>query len=720
MSNPIDYFSDLVAQKDPSNMNKKEWLAHVFESKKATARHFQTLYGIAVKDIYKDHLYGKMPAFLNHIPKDQLEAAAIKSTMNDMFNNQVVAWNSMKLVGRPRYEGEAGEAKELEVKEEEPEQVREERGIRGYKRAQVEKLLREMRSPAGREEPHGKKKEELKKLLAGFKKPSPDRPGLPLYEPREPPVDPSQPRHTMTREETANLQKLYDLMYKLDRHIDLGNPVGIKQYVELSRLRDRIGMTAFEIATGIDVRGASAEQAGYLSTLAESAGGAFESRLFHNQERNYLGGFRGSWKALVKNAPPVDVLDAIAMEHDLEFAYASVVPPADRARIIREADEKFIKSTSRVLDTYHPTNERDRQLLEDTRTAQTWIQRKLDADRGGFSFTDWTTQGLSRLSPERLAQAHNDVERHILEYEHIYLPQHRAQSTEYNDWLRRGEAGKAETEAGAEAGADTAGERERERAEDPVIYVTPPPDIPTVKNTAGVYSGMSGAPGGRPDEVKDLTDDQKAELGRLRKHVGVDEIISQLQKLNEQGKKAPPNMSSTSLNPITGERNMRPLLEKGDVPDIVALTPKEKKTNREFYANWKWVQSGYGNGNQQPLPDQVGIPFDNNILAAYEYNQQYRYIQNYDGGAKKCIAQNKPFNRIVTPNTIKIYNVPMHPENQNFQAPTRNGSLPAGLGRPIHMARETTNGFNIFTPTQQRNSWSSRLFNGDVVDGIRV
>ena len=228
------------------------------------------------------------------------------------------------------------------------------------------------------------------------------------------------------------------------------------------------------------------------------------------------------------------------------------------------------------------------------------------------------------------------------------------------------------------------------------------------------------------DEAKRLEEEKKAnEPVAEKKPMGIEDIVSSIKELNDaQAKQAKSTAvgagSSTSMNAITGERNMRPLLMKGDYQGVVELTKREKENNFNFYANWKWVQPGFGNGNQQPMPDQVGVPFNNHILSAYYNNEQLKYIDNYDAGAKEWYEQNAPYRVRPTPNTLAIFNTPMIRDRQNFQAPTRNGSLPAGVGRPIKMARETPNGFDIFTPNQLKNSFDTRLFNGDIVDGRRV
>jgi hypothetical protein len=202
----------------------------------------------------------------------------------------------------------------------------------------------------------------------------------------------------------------------------------------------------------------------------------------------------------------------------------------------------------------------------------------------------------------------------------------------------------------------------------------------------------------------------------------LDGLLGELQKMNSGGGGDPSNIYS--LKPVTGERNMRPLLVKGDYNGVLDRTKKEQENNLTFYATWKNVQEGHGNGNQQPLPDQI-LPAKNSLLRAQSRNDIYRFSDNFDVGARKWYHQTyKPaMQKQAILRSTAINNkwaVPMTRINQNHQLPTRNGALPAGVGRPIQFARETENGFDIYTPYQQRNARQTRLFNGDVVDGRRV
>jgi hypothetical protein len=201
----------------------------------------------------------------------------------------------------------------------------------------------------------------------------------------------------------------------------------------------------------------------------------------------------------------------------------------------------------------------------------------------------------------------------------------------------------------------------------------------------------------------------------------LDGLLGELQKMNNASKD-PSNIYS--LKPVTGERNMRPLLVKADYDGVLNRTKKEEEDNMTFYAKWKNVQSGWGNGNQEALPDQI-LPFKNTLLRAQKENENYRFSDNFDGGARnwyeetyRPVMQKQSIIHSKRVNTK--WGVPMIRDNQIHQLPVRNGALPAGVGRPIQFSRETQNGFDIYTPNQRLNARQTRLFNGDVVDGRRV
>ena len=240
------------------------------------------------------------------------------------------------------------------------------------------------------------------------------------------------------------------------------------------------------------------------------------------------------------------------------------------------------------------------------------------------------------------------------------------------------------------------------------------------KQSGGEESGgeESGGGGKQPDQYKNEIHHQEA----IKKvPMTLDGLLGELQKMNNSSKD--PN-DIFSLKPVTGERNMRPLLVKGDYNCVMDRTKKEQEDNLTFYAKWKNIPQGWGNGNQQALPDQI-LPFKNNLLRAQWHNEEIKFSDNFDGGARRWFHETyKPAmekqSKIHSRNTNNKWAVPMIRDDQTHQLPTRNGALPAGVGRPIQFSRETQNGFDIYTPFQRLNAKQTRLFNGDVVDGRRV
>jgi hypothetical protein len=221
----------------------------------------------------------------------------------------------------------------------------------------------------------------------------------------------------------------------------------------------------------------------------------------------------------------------------------------------------------------------------------------------------------------------------------------------------------------------------------------------------------------QPLEPGEALEQSEVQGGLTKREIGLEEILAGLAKTNE------PSLNPLSLTPITGERNLRPMLVIGDTPNILKRTPQELSDNRNYYAAWKWVAAGNSNGNQQPLPDQVGMPANNRIIDMQEKNQRFKYLDNYDGGAKEWYAKKKAVYGTYIKNMPRVrakYAIPMISTCQRHQEPTRNGPPPCGRGRPIKMARERPDGFQIFTPYEELMSKQTRLFHGDIVDGRRV
>jgi hypothetical protein len=423
---------------------------------------------------------------------------------------------------------------------------------------------------------------------------------------------------------------------------------------------------------------------------------------------NYLGPNTGGVETLMKLTPPTNELDEIAHEHDTFYLHASLNPEkADRLRLMREADLIFLERAQelqRKVESDLKKDEKERMydagFLSDVKKAKFVIQTKVDTGIDKLLDSMLSTAGVKVATDEKK----KEIQAKVLEMA--------------NEQFKGEELTPDEIKILSGVEVDMADEQLRDLVEQAIKSHW----SDEMKEGGRAREGKPSIHAPIPSDVKPLGSSIEKEP------IGIEDIVKAIKTLNGTKtqeflgieSKVLPSTGKTSLQPITGERNLRPLLMKGDYEGAVALNSEEKRNNRNFYANWKWVQSGYGNGNQQPLPDQIGVPFNNSILSAYHHNQELRYVDNYDAGAKEWHEQNAPYRVRPTPNTRAIFNVPMIPENQSRQAPTRNGALPAGVGRPIQMARDSVKGFDIFTPKQYKNSETTRLYNGDVVDGNRV
>ena len=413
----------------------------------------------------------------------------------------------------------------------------------------------------------------------------------------------------------------------------------------------------------------------------------------------YLGAYRGSLEALQRGDAPINQLDALAAIHDLAYLEASAEKDQSlREQAIKRADEEFVLAARSLGDS-----DQDEDVRSDAKTAALAISGKglIEGVVGQF---DLTTAGVKKLTREQLIEKTNNLISEMKGYvTRLVDPKIRAELEENIRQITEIEAEVHPVAKGAVSGL--AVQPVVKGAVSGIIHATspitssfpPPPPSPLDPGQAAEQSQVEtvGAPGGIE-----------------KKSMGLDDVLKSLAKMNA-------STNPLSITPVTGERNLRPLLVKGDVPDIVKRTPKEIADNRNYYAAWKWVQEGAGNGNQQPLPDQVGMPANNRIWDMQKRNERFKYRDNYDGGAKEWYQHKKAtlgkYVRTV-PLVRKKYVIPMYSDNQRHQWPTRNGGLPAGCGSVIKMARDKADGFEIFSPTQVLMAKQTRLFHGDVIE----
>lgn len=200
-------------------------------------------------------------------------------------------------------------------------------------------------------------------------------------------------------------------------------------------------------------------------------------------------------------------------------------------------------------------------------------------------------------------------------------------------------------------------------------------------------------------DVSEILKEQQAMNDR--KVVGVDENTFKDRQLP-----APPDKS------IVGERSVRPLLFR-ESGQSVQLTPSQIQDNKRWLENFTWVDPGFGNGNQQRLPWNLhGGRANNRLYEAQMNNQAIKYSGELFNGAqeyRKAIVPSKTTMRMMEP--------PRIPNTQVRQRMIRNGALPAGLGRPIQMIRDTN---NIVRPVDRVDDRDRELLYPDVVDFTRV
>lgn len=517
------------------------------------------------------------------------------------------------------------------------------------------------------------------------------------------PVRKAEPEHSRRINRViGEVRKDWDhLQLELDR-------LGADAPQELIDEAAKVGLQLFEIETGIDLSGAAAHDKSIIESVLEKAEMGVHAMALSGTPRNYLGGHIGGWESLSRDAQATDELDRIAKLHDASFILASLEEDPDKRKAkIRKADEAMVKSIDDMIYKFNteavPVDQRERvdALKSDAEKARAALQAKMGLDTAGLTPSDWTTAGLHKMTDAEVAEKAKKV------------------ATNFAHYLEKVEAHLAKPGAAPiNMRKDATSATYHEIAKFPGYFDVKPvaeekKDIPEVEAAADPEVAQEAQAEVKPEEG----------AGKVQKvSMDLDSILNELKDMN-RGTRNPRDIFS--LKPITGERNMRPMLVKGDVDNILDRKPAEIVDNMDFYANWKFVQPGWSNGNQQLLPGQIGVPFRNTLLRAQWENQDYQFMDNFDVGARDWYHKTYLPHRRRDMDTYSKrmgykFRVPMIRDNQTHQLPTRNGALPAGAGRPIHFATETANGFDIYTPTQRLNARQTRLFNGDVVDGRRV
>lgn len=735
---PYGVFQEFLVEAYESRpaKTKKEWKKLVAEAKKQTVDTLVVKKGAAkvgAKDIanaiYLNDQSDAYKELVNMVPISLDDLREIMGRARGYVANENAAYvqkYGSQAQGFSTTEAEATEAEATEVEEEkyqahpepypvgygeelprefvETEKARQTRVKREKKKAEKAQQAAEEK-PSGSKNVLGAKKEPFKVGRKGKK------------------VSLVLPRHLRKREQMLKaVREQWETMQN-----NYGLVPGSQS--EAARLEaDRIGRELFELETNIDLSNVSDADVTVMASILEGASKGFQNLVLSSKKREYLGAHAGGWKALLRNVKPTDELDEIAKEHDMAFLLASAEKNVNiRKDMIKRADQDMIRQIDKLLASINVSGANVQQshesldLISDANRAKSALTAKMKMDDYGLSPSDWMTSGVRTLDPALAIKKSQQLTRDFTDY--IDHAEKEAKQYEeagkrypivfpagYVEQFKRiaAESSKFEPvyeEVKYEGPLPTFEQEEKEEAPPSSARLPPPVEI-------------------LPGETQIVQQDPS----RIKKvAMGLEDILSDLQKMNR-----PPAIGSESaaqdifsLKPVTGERNMRPLLVKGDVAGIVKRKEDEETENMNFYANWKFVSSGWGNGNQQALPDQIGMPFKNQLLRAQWRNQDYMFSDNFDVGARDWYRQTYlPHRRrdeiIHSKRIAHMYGVPMIRDTQTHQLPTRNGSLPAGVGRPIHFAEETANGWDIYTPNQRLNARSTRLFNGDVVDGRRV
>lgn len=485
--------------------------------------------------------------------------------------------------------------------------------------------------------------------------------------------------------EDSRMRRLREQAYTISQKLlRAGTPPGAEIMKEL--LSVRTGLDFSNVSTEKSILGYIGEQ---LAVIHQEAGLSPK----YKADYKYLGAYRGSFESLLKGETPINELDILAAIHDMAYLEASAEQGSKREQMIRQADDEFVSATRGLSETTQ-----DNDMRADAKVASLAISSKGSFEKV-FGQFDLSTTGVKKMSREQLMEKTSKL-----------IPEIKGLVSRLSDETVRAQLeGNLQQITALEEGAPSAAEPLKVMGSLPTVSVNispyptqPQPPLPghssSVRHSSSVQQSeveTTGAPGGIE-----------------KKAIGLEDVLKSLEKMNA-------STNPLSITPVTGERNLRPLLVKGDVPDIVKRTPKEIEDNRNYYAAWKWVQEGAGNGNQQPLPDQVGMPANNRIWDMQKRNERFKYMDNYDGGAKDWYQHKKAtLGKYVrtAPVVRKKYVIPMYSDNQRHQWPTRNGGLPAGCGHVIKMARDKADGFEIFSPLQVLMAKQTRLFHGDVVE----
>lgn len=462
----------------------------------------------------------------------------------------------------------------------------------------------------------------------------------------------------------------------------------------------------------------------------------------------------------LSGAHPVNELDAICRDHDYDYTRASTIQDdAERAKVVRDADENMLSKITQIIKQGYTTisdasgakprkvllrermdngSAEEHRAVLDIQFAEKVIRLKLKGEDVGLlsptAFAAYNGKPMNKAELDAAAEEARVLADEVSKLEQIrdaeklgqpYSPKAvEAEAAKGNDIVDKQlndmemmdeEEGQFvdDDDATASMGTQTmprqtAVERAAERRR---IRTKPLPDLGAIP--------LPPPPGKAPEKpyiyepVSETTP------------IPIDNFIPTLQMPYVQASNALEKSAeqkaeekAAALNPvpgsaISGERNMRPLLEKGG-PEDVELKREQIKDNIRWYENFSFVERP--NANIQRLPWDLARDYsvNNRLVEANDYNEKVLRF----GGALYMPAELPPKKHPMTARTRALQAVPMIRDTQLRQEmQSIYGPKDETIGAPIQFAREP----NVFVhPLQNKYSKVTRLYNPQIVDGRRV
>jgi hypothetical protein len=404
----------------------------------------------------------------------------------------------------------------------------------------------------------------------------------------------------------------------------------------------------------------------------------------HVKGYNYCGPGTDIVGNFINGVPPVNALDAICLMHDIRYL------GAQNEVDVREADEIML----REIEQLDPA-ERGQIGEVQVATVSGLIRAKVMAEKAGFLNP---MAFIEKLTP--IGDVEEQVVEKQLETESVWLTDLVEQEKRASRIAQTSRIAQIEQKAGE--GDDPEPTALAPGGAVQFTQILPPAEVARTRAAAAAEP---------EEEIKEglprTSSSQRVPPGPMAERVG-----ARGEGVSIRGGENVGEMRGIPTTNIVGERYMRPLLFQGNA-DSVTLSKAEEEDNQRWFENFSWVDSGWGNGNQQRLPWNDPITnarSGNTILDAQKRNQRLRFAGKQYYGP----AEYRP-SRFPSGSTRRFVEVPMIPTTQIRQQMMRANALPARPG-PIRMPREN----DIFPPMKDRNSLETRLYYPDLVDGSRL